>query len=1290
MQYQKLILLCTFFLIILSSVSLAQNVGSTKNVGFIPNQGQFLDEKGNAETVFGMIVNEKGQELWLCRQGIVLKQKEGQSEVSSMRLQFDSPLIQRKSIIFEEPLSYTINYFYPHCPHGILNVKAYKRIRIENVYPNIDLELSISSTQEVEQKYTARKGKSILYKPIVYKVQDSKGRKYADTVNLDSSKAIFSYLSSMSSTSAHSRNTFDNSSNIVWGTYWSGASIYDWSTMVREEDPFKLLQKTYFSLSSSTLDSLGNLYIVGKDKSLKFPFQGQDTSYISKDSVTPDYDAFIAKFTSDGSLRWATYYGSSMYDEATVVKFNKENELYVAGCILQPLYTHLGLSQLMKPGIFKHWENDFPVQFQAGAINEQKGALFVLKFNTDGERLWASLCGPNQSNEDSICVVMRPLTIEIDVENQLYLSGYFHSARYSKKQDFDMRTGKKLAVFGTESAFLYSADTLKHRLLQNYTPTRRFLLKFDARDTLVWSTDLPTYYDILGLKCDKKQNLYVYGKTVLPDQPRLLQKEGAYFGQYKLENEELQLEGYPYLMQFDSKGILRWCTHIGSGLEPVDFVFSYDLLITEEDHVLLTGGSASTHPLLEKEGAFNLSRERLGKKSLAYLTEFDENGKMIWSTFYTHKNRQSLGHSLQSDLSGGFYLLSILADSTKDDFMNVLGQKNNLLLSHFNKKRQLVSEQKIACDIVPLTIINFLNFGDNLNSWFYPMEEVNIESAYTQANLSLNLSPKGQLYLTGNTHSLSPSLLRKPNENSYFQDTLLVPKKSLSGFMLSVDLCDTSSYPPLSMGLKDSLYCANLPFSLTIQIPDTAYPEHRIVWNAGTANESESSSYTINKTGVYFVEARSIYPSCPSIYGDTIHIDTLAHPVLHFPQDTLKRCVGDGVYPISATNPNASYLWSDGSTDSIYLLRYTGEAMVNLSCTVTNACGFSVTDTLIARFFPPYAYLGKDTVLCNTETLLLNMQKLNASVPATLQYIWIFNGDTIEGGGMDNSEYLISPGDSGTLIVEVHWPASDCKIARDTLHFSYYPYPNVNAVINDTIICVNTEAVFYADIAQDGPDVKVQWFTALGELLGEVDSIILNEAGIYSLKLQNYCSQSITSFELFHYPLWWTELSIPIDTFKCEDFPLLLDVRVHNHPTIYEWGDIVGESSGVREFTRDGEYELRLTDSMACSRTYSISIRTEDCNPILKIPNVFTPNDDGFNDLLKAVTQEQIYDFTIEIFDSWGLSVQRYKGEVSGWNWNGKTKNGKAVADGAYFWIALFKDFKGAKKKESGCVMLLR
>lgn len=1294
-----------YFLLILLPFSYfclaQQNLSNDFSRNFIPNQGQFSKQEGDTSALFAKFTDPQGRELWITREGLRILTHHEQKGIQEQRICFSEHPINRKDVFFENPLPHHFNYFYPHCPQGIYGVKAYRNIRVQNIVEGFDLLLSLSVKGCIEQKIVQTETRTPANRSFEIKIFENvstqtrvddktfasipnwkKLEMYVkDTIWGVHAFSLGTYTSTTDSSLIISSTKLSNTSEQrlrstrqdlpYWGTYWSGRTL---SSM--PDDTLLALDSIAgirsFSLSASTLDTEGNLYIVGKDKRSVFSFSNQDTNYIVQDTIIVDVDAFIAKFSPQGVLLWANYYGSSRSEEATVVKLNSKNELYVAGYIIPQDSCYEYIEEESR------WLNDFPIQKKAGAFHEDYGNVFFLKFTDKGERLWATLfpygvgAGGSEAELNRFRCSYGTHLASMDIDAQDNVSTSYQIFNYPKYPN------------------IYTTCDMSYGgvILLN-------------KDDAIAGEFSPTFFYIGRSKFDKKQNAYIYGSLNNARGPfPLKEKTGAYYYNYRSSKDVFDV---PLLIRHDSGQYNRsysWATQIGQITardRAANCLFhARDFLVMENDHLIISGITTSGNfPMVQKEQAYTLAHSQTYTNNCRqdslwiFLSEFDENGKMIWSTFYAYKGFHSMAHTLTSDMEGGFYLMGGFTDANIKA-NTIYAHRNKGFLTHFDTNRKLTEEKELPLLMDKTSYYSGEKcYYDRVGFTRNEMEVHDFRFLHPTPKIHVNVSPYGILSITGNALSLGASLLNKPTENSYFQTSPENTDSVIAGFILLYSLCDTTAYPPIVLGLpSDSLYCA--PLAIPVSIKDTAYPKYSMIWNAGTENESASASYTITKPGVYFAEARHKYPSCPSIYSDTIYIDSLPPPVLNFPQDTLKRCIGEGAYAIHASNPQATYLWSDGSTDSVYLLHYTGRPFVSLSCTVTNACGAWVADTITVEFLPPYAYLGQDTVLCNQDSLWLDIEKLNADIPINLQYRWFLNGIQVQGRGPNQGQYLITPQENGSLVVEVYSIDTDCKIAKDTLEFAYYPYPDVSAHISDTTICAQTQTLFVVDLSNQAPDASAQWYSNSHTLLGKEDRILLSEEGSYILLLQNSCSQAVDTFQLFHYPLWWTELVIPSDTFMCQDIPILLDVRIKNHPTTYQWGDESTTSNGLRSFTKAGEYEITLTDSMGCTQSHTLDLRSEDCSPILEIPNVFTPNDDGINDVLRVKTEEQIHKFSIQIFNSWGLQVSQYKGDADKWEWKGENRMGKQVPDGAYFWIALFEDFKGQKKKERGCVMVLR
>lgn len=86
--------------------------------------------------------------------------------------------------------------------------------------------------------------------------------------------------------------------------------------------------------------------------------------------------------------------------------------------------------------------------------------------------------------------------------------------------------------------------------------------------------------------------------------------------------------------------------------------------------------------------------------------------------------------------------------------------------------------------------------------------------------------------------------------------------------------------------------------------------------------------------------------------------------------------------------------------------------------------------------------------------------------------------------------------------------------------------------------------------------------------------------------------------------------------------------------------------------------------------------------PELFIPNVFSPNDDGINDIfLPEYSGDQPY--LLQVYDRWGVLLHDSKNKVTGWR--GTDMKGEAVADGVYYYLIRVGD-----REFAGDVTLLR
>lgn len=99
-------------------------------------------------------------------------------------------------------------------------------------------------------------------------------------------------------------------------------------------------------------------------------------------------------------------------------------------------------------------------------------------------------------------------------------------------------------------------------------------------------------------------------------------------------------------------------------------------------------------------------------------------------------------------------------------------------------------------------------------------------------------------------------------------------------------------------------------------------------------------------------------------------------------------------------------------------------------------------------------------------------------------------------------------------------------------------------------------------------------------------------------------------------------------------------------------------------FTQAGSYTIKVTSSnQYCS--YSDSLKVTVSESKIEVPNVFTPNGDGFNDEFK-IAYKSIVDFECWVYNRWGRLVYHWNDPTKGWD---GTINGRKASAGPYFYI---------------------
>ena len=90
---------------------------------------------------------------------------------------------------------------------------------------------------------------------------------------------------------------------------------------------------------------------------------------------------------------------------------------------------------------------------------------------------------------------------------------------------------------------------------------------------------------------------------------------------------------------------------------------------------------------------------------------------------------------------------------------------------------------------------------------------------------------------------------------------------------------------------------------------------------------------------------------------------------------------------------------------------------------------------------------------------------------------------------------------------------------------------------------------------------------------------------------------------------------------------------------------------------------------------------------VLAMPNAFTPNNDGHNDVFRVKYPGLIKTMRMNVYDRWGQLVFESSDPSKGWDGN---LNGIKQPTGNYIWVIYYTDIIGNSKKVFGNVLLIR
>lgn len=132
----------------------------------------------------------------------------------------------------------------------------------------------------------------------------------------------------------------------------------------------------------------------------------------------------------------------------------------------------------------------------------------------------------------------------------------------------------------------------------------------------------------------------------------------------------------------------------------------------------------------------------------------------------------------------------------------------------------------------------------------------------------------------------------------------------------------------------------------------------------------------------------------------------------------------------------------------------------------------------------------------------------------------------------------------------------------------------------------------------------------------------------------------------------------------------------------YLWND--GSTKPFFTITEPGNYWLKASNFCGSS-TAAIQIDKGTCQ--LLLPDAFTPNGDGLNDIFRVKYGDFIKTFQLSVYSRWGQKIFEITDPKTGWN---GTYNNIPQPLGTYAWVIALKNLEGKFETSKGTVLLIR
>ncbi|MGB3947028.1 MAG: gliding motility-associated C-terminal domain-containing protein [Bacteroidia bacterium] len=523
-----------------------------------------------------------------------------------------------------------------------------------------------------------------------------------------------------------------------------------------------------------------------------------------------------------------------------------------------------------------------------------------------------------------------------------------------------------------------------------------------------------------------------------------------------------------------------------------------------------------------------------------------------------------------------------------------------------------------------------------------------------------------------------------------------------------------------SLPIVDSLYVNAITICAGDSVDLVAYmnasPAQNISWFDALVGGNNIGTDTLFTTALYS-DTVFYAGQCPGNYRVALAVTVLPSDASISITSTLGSaiCPGTSVNFSSVTvnaDSVASYNWFVNGTltgiDSVGFVSSTLQQGDSVLCMLVPTSGCAAGDTafsntLVIQVLPTLvasiniSSSPNDTICAQTPVTFSANPVNEGNTPV---YQWQLNGVNVGTNSPTYTNALLNNGDIVTCILTSN---ANCVTASPATSNSIeitvnaLPQPNIVSDITSGChlpLCVQfneTSGIQYTQLTYDFGDGNTA-NTAVAQNC-------FTQAGNYSVAItvvdsNNCIATNVVSNMVVISETPTANFTItPTTDIVANTQVLFTNTSINTNAVAWDFGDSLssGNTSIANtpqySYPQGGSFCIRLIafNQAGCTDTLIQCINVSN-QPLINIPNIFTPNGDGNNDVF-FITTQSITKLSCTIFNRWGIKVTEWT-DINA-NWDGKIADGKLANDGVYFYIVNAQATDGSEIVEKGYLQLL-